>query len=79
MSRPDHHSGDVPARLRPRVDDIVGQTDVFATAHLTAEYAALCARMVAALARRRPSPLERGEARTWAAAVVHAAGVSSTS
>jgi hypothetical protein len=64
----------VPARLRARFDDIVARTDAVSAEHLDAEYAELSRRMAAALARRRPSPLERGEARTWAAGIVHAVG-----
>lgn len=72
---PDAHALErVPARLRARFDAVVARTDAFAAAHLDAEYAALCRRMAAALARLRPPPLERGAARTWAAAVVHAVG-----
>lgn len=64
----------VPARMRERFDDIVGRTDAVAAAHLDAEYADLCRRMAAVLARRRPSPLERGRAQTWAAGLLYAAG-----
>ena len=65
---------DVPARLRPRVQEIDALIDAFALEHLDAEYAALGRRMAAALAWRRPSPLERGEARRWAAGIIHAVG-----
>lgn len=64
----------VPQRLRARFDVIVALTDVVAAEHLDAEYAELCRRMTAALARRRPSPLERGEPRTWAAGILYAVG-----
>ena len=64
----------VPTRLRPRFDEIVARTDAFATEHLNAEYAELCRRMTAALARKRPSPLEKAQTRTWAAGIVYAVG-----
>lgn len=64
----------VPARVRGRFDEIVAFTDALAADHLDAEYAELCRRMAAVLARKRPSPLERGEARTWAAGILHAVG-----
>lgn len=64
----------VPSRKRERFDEIVAFTDAVAGEHLDAEYTELCRRMAAVLARRRPSPLEQGEARTWAAAIVHAVG-----
>ncbi|CAA9311494.1 MAG: hypothetical protein AVDCRST_MAG11-1526 [uncultured Gemmatimonadaceae bacterium] len=64
----------VPSRVRARFDEIVAVTDAVAARHLDADYAALCRRMAAVLARRRPSPLERREARTWAAGILHAVG-----
>lgn len=64
----------VPARLRSRFDEVVARTDAFAVEHLTPEYADLCRRMAAALARKRPSPLESGQARTWAAGILYAVG-----
>ena len=64
----------VPLPLGPHVAAIVAHTDAFAAAHLDAEYAALGRRMTTELARLRPSPLARGEARTWAAAILHAVG-----
>jgi len=66
-----HH---VPSRMRERFDEVVAVTDAVAARHLDADYAALSRRMAAVLARRRPSPLERGEARTWAAGILHAVG-----
>ena len=39
-----------------------------------AEYADLCRRLVARLARKRPSPLVRGDLRIWAGAVIHVVG-----
>lgn len=62
------------ARATGRFAEIVAHTDAIAATHLDAEYAALCRRMTDVLARRRPSPLDRGQARTWAAAIVHAVG-----
>ncbi len=39
------------------------------------EYGALCRKAIARLARKRPSPLLRGEPRTWAAGVIYAIGM----
>jgi hypothetical protein len=64
----------VPARLRARVREITELTDALCASGLDSEYAELCRRLVAKLARKRPSPIERGEARTWAAGVVYAIG-----
>ena len=64
-----------PATLaRSRADEIGMLTEGFCAQHLDAEYAALSARMIARLARKRPSPLERGETRVWAGAVLYAIG-----
>jgi hypothetical protein len=71
---PMHDLYHLPSRMRARFDEIVALTDDVATRFLDAEYAELCRRMTAELARKRPSPLERGEARTWAAGIVYAVG-----
>jgi Domain of unknown function (DUF6398) len=64
----------VPKALRPVVDEIVRITDSVCLAVLDAEYADLARRAVAALARKRPSPLSGGRRATWAAGVVYALG-----
>ncbi len=64
----------ISPRLRERVDEIVARTDAICSAHLDAEYAELCRRMTAVLAQGWRSPLERGQARTWAAGIVYAVG-----
>jgi hypothetical protein len=64
----------VPARMLARFEEITALTDAFAREHLNEEYAEMSRRMAAALARKRPSPLERGQARFWAAGIVHTVG-----
>ena len=64
----------VPHALRPDVEQIVALTDGFCGEHLDADYARLCARLVAKLARKRPSPLLRGDLRIWAAATIYTVG-----
>jgi len=71
---PVHDPDPVPAQLRPRVREIDALIDALALEHLDAEYAALGRRMAAVLAWQRPSLLERGDARAWAAAIIHAVG-----
>lgn len=61
----------VPTALREDVAQVVDLTDGFCGEHLDEEYAALCRDLVARLARKRPSPLARGDLRVWAAAVLH--------
>ena len=64
----------IPTALRERADRILGVTDTFCAERLDAEYARICQRLVARLARKRPSPLLRGDPRVWAAGAIHAAG-----
>jgi len=64
----------VPKALRPRFEEICLLTDRFCAERLDAEYAELTRKLVAKLARKRPSPLERGEARIWAAGALYAVG-----
>jgi hypothetical protein len=64
----------VPVAMRPVVEEIVAITDEFCAEHLDEEYAQLCRRLTAKLARKRPSPLARGDRLIWAAGVVHVIG-----
>jgi hypothetical protein len=66
----------VPKALRGRVEKIFEVTDAFCAAHLDEEYAALCRRLVAKLARKRPSPLLRGDLQVWAASALYAVGAN---
>jgi hypothetical protein len=49
-------------------------TDQFCAERLDAEYADLCRRLIAKLARKRPTPLVKGAPRIWAAGVLYAVG-----
>ena len=64
----------VPKKMRPKFDEITTLTDAFCGEYLNAEYADMSRRITAALARKRPSPLDRGRAKTWACGVVYAVG-----
>jgi len=64
----------VPKTLRGNVGEILAITDRICCEHLDAEYAEICRRLVAKLARKRPSPLERGALRVWAAGAIYAVG-----
>jgi hypothetical protein len=64
----------VPTAVRPVFDEIVTATDAFCLRHLDEEYAALCAKLSAKLARKRPSPLVRGDRGIWAAGIVYTVG-----
>ena len=60
--------------LGETVAAIVAVTDLACERHLDGEYAELCRSLVGRLARKRPSPLVRGDSRIWAAGVVYTVG-----
>jgi hypothetical protein len=64
----------VPVAMRLRVAEILAVSDQVCAAHLDEEYAELCRVLVARLARKRPSPLARGDVRIWAAEAIYAVG-----
>lgn len=53
---------------------LTGLTDRFCDEHLDHEYADLARYAIAALCRKRPSPLTSGHSQTWACAVLYAVG-----
>lgn len=64
----------IPEALAQAVEEIFKLTDPFCAEHLDAEYGELVRKLVARLARKRPSPLSRGDLRIWAAAAIYATG-----
>jgi Domain of unknown function (DUF6398) len=64
----------LPVALRDRAQQIIDVTDAACREHLDEEYGVLSRRLVARLARRRPSPLVRGDVRIWAAGAIYAVG-----
>ena len=68
------HSEKVPASMHDIYEQIVAVTDAFSAQYLTEEYAQLIRYATAALCRRRPSPLLKGKAKTWACGITHAIG-----
>jgi hypothetical protein len=62
------------ADVKAVFDAIVGMTDAFCRDHLNDEYAMLCRNLAAALARKRPSPLLRGQLETWAVGIIRTIG-----
>ncbi len=53
---------------------LIALTDGFCDEHLDHEYAELARYAIAALCRKRPSPLTNGHSQTWACAVLYALG-----
>ncbi len=64
----------VPKAMKERYEEIVALTDKVCNAHLTEEYAMLCRKLAAALARKRPSPLASGRVKSWACGIAYAIG-----
>ena len=64
----------VPRKMREKYGAVTEITDEFCQEHLNEEYVDLSRKMAAALSRKRPSPLESGRARSWAAGIVYALG-----
>ena len=65
----------IPIAARPAYEAVTQLTNSVCQTHLNDEWAALCCELTAALARKRPSPLSRGQIEVWAAAILHALGV----
>lgn len=64
----------VPRKMREKYEAVTEITDEFCHEHLNEEYADLSRKMAAALSRKRPSLLESGRPRSWAAGIVYALG-----
>jgi hypothetical protein len=64
----------IPDYLRDDVEEILELTDPFCAEHLDAEYGELVRKLVAKLARKRPSPLARGDLRVWAGTAIYVIG-----
>lgn len=64
----------VPKKLQARFEEITSLTDAVCRQHLNDEYADMSRKMAAALARKRPSPPERGRANNWACGIVYTIG-----
>ena len=67
-------SESVPKAMQNTYTAVVKLTDAVCQQYLNDEYAALCRSLAAALARKRPSPLARGQLEIWACAIVYALG-----
>jgi len=64
----------IPRAMRPRAAEMFTITDELCGACLDREYAEVGLELVARLARKRPSPLARGDMRIWAAGALYALG-----
>jgi hypothetical protein len=64
----------IPASRQHEVEQVFKLTDPFCAEYLDAEYGELLRKLVAKLARKRPSPLVRGDLRIWAGAAIYTVG-----
>jgi Domain of unknown function (DUF6398) len=60
--------------MRARAQEISAICDAACRDHLDEEYARLAGKLIARVARKRPSPLTRGDVRIWAAGALYALG-----
>lgn len=64
----------IPKSMADKFASITTLSDSFCEQHLNDEYRSMIRLAVAALTRKRPSPLLKGKENVWAAAAVHAIG-----
>lgn len=74
MAKP-KKSEDIPKAMETKFSSITALTNEFAKQHLNEEYAQLIRQATAALCRKRPSPIEKGQPKTWACGITHAIGM----
>ena len=72
--RPSRRPEQRAASAQEVLKHIVVMTDAFCQARLNEEYMALCRKLAEKLATKRPSPLLRGEPRTWACGIIRTIG-----
>ena len=61
----------IPELVRELYDQVVAQTADFCKEYLTEEFETPCQKLVAKLARKRPSPLLGGRFEIWSCAVIY--------
>jgi hypothetical protein len=64
----------VPESMLPTYEAITALTDALCREALNDEYAQVCREMTATLARKRPSPLVTGQAKSWGCGITHTVG-----
>lgn len=71
---PKTKSFSVPEPMLPTYEAITALTDALCREALNDEYAQVCREMTATLARKRPSPLVTGQAKSWACGIAQTVG-----
>ncbi len=74
QARAEKQATRVPRAMAERFAALAGASDAVCLAHLDAEYATLAREALAAMCRKRPSPVVSGKPAIWAAAVVYEVG-----
>ena len=74
MARRKAPSAEISDEIVSNVKAITALTDAFCERHLNEEYAEMCRRLTAELARKQPTPLKRGRAEVWACGIVRTIG-----
>lgn len=64
----------VPKEMQDKYNEITEILKNFCKDNLNEEYELVCCQLNAALCRKRPSPLVKGKANTWACGIVHTVG-----
>lgn len=64
----------VPEASKARYQEIGALIEAFCQEKLNSEYEVLCKELTAALGRKRPSPILRGQVKSWACGIVYAIG-----
>lgn len=64
----------VPSSMKEKYEEITQIIKGFCNEKLNSEYEECCYKLCAAISRKRPSPLLKGKAETWACGIVHAIG-----
>lgn len=70
------NSESVPKAMKEKYQEIVELTDSFSKQNLNEEYAQVIRCAVAAMCRKRPSPLASGKIKSWACGITHAIGMA---
>ncbi len=65
----------VPQAMQEKFNRIAAITDDVCKQHLNDEYAQMIRLAIAALCRKKPSPLAKGQDKTWACGITHAIGM----
>lgn len=64
----------IPKNIQPKYDAIAAIIEAYCDQYLNDEYKNICLYALEKLCRKRPSPLNSGRDKTWAAGIIYAIG-----